>query len=89
MTLVDVRSNEEWKSGRIPGAAHRFLGRLPANVSTIAGDGLIVTQCQSGARSAIAASILQAAGRNVIDMTGGFGAWSNAGLPVDTSDVRT
>ncbi|MDB4756965.1 MBL fold metallo-hydrolase [Mariniblastus sp.] len=89
VTLVDVRSNEEWKSGRIPGAAHRFLGRLPANVSTIAGDGLIVTQCQSGARSAIAASILQAAGRNVIDMTGGFGAWSNAGLPVDTSDVRT
>ncbi len=80
--LVDVRSDNEWNSGHIPEAEHRFLGRLLDNLSTIDRDTPIVTQCQSGVRSAIAASILQAAGRKVINLTGGFAAWQNAGLPV-------
>ncbi|MDC0936479.1 rhodanese-like domain-containing protein [Pirellulales bacterium] len=85
--LVDVRSDEEWKSGRIAEAEHRFLGRLPDNISAIELGKPIVTQCQGGARSAIAASILQAAGREVINMTGGMGAWNAAGLDVDSSDA--
>jgi hydroxyacylglutathione hydrolase len=85
--LVDVRSDEEWKSGRIAEADHRFLGRLPDNVSNIENSKPIVTQCQSGARSAIAASILQANGLEVINMTGGFGAWADAGLPIEQSDA--
>jgi hydroxyacylglutathione hydrolase len=85
--LVDVRSDEEWKSGRIAEAEHRFLGRLPGNVSAIDGGKPIVTQCQAGGRSAIAASILQAAGHEVINMTGGYGAWTDAGLSVDKSEA--
>lgn len=81
--LIDVRSDEEWKSGRIAQADHRFLGRLPDNVLAIESGRPIVTQCQTGGRSAIAASILQAAGLEVINMTGGFGAWTDAGLSVD------
>ncbi|WP_339909359.1 MBL fold metallo-hydrolase [Symmachiella dynata] len=80
--LIDVRSDEEWKSGHIARADHRFLGRLPDNLSDIESGKPIVTQCQTGERSAIAASILQANGLEVINMTGGFGAWAGAGLPV-------
>jgi hydroxyacylglutathione hydrolase len=87
--LIDVRSDEEWKSGRIAEADHRFLGRLPDNVSNIENSKPIVTQCQSGARSAIAASILQANGLEVINMTGGFGAWADAGLPIEQSDAAS
>jgi hydroxyacylglutathione hydrolase len=83
--LIDVRSEEEWKAGRIAGADHRFLGRLPDDLSAIPNDKPIVTQCQAGGRSAIAASILQAAGLEVIDMTSGLEAWTDAGLPVDES----
>jgi hydroxyacylglutathione hydrolase len=83
VNLVDVRSEEEWKAGRIAGADHRFLGRLPDNLSAITSDKPIVAQCQAGGRSTIAASILQAAGREVINMTGGFEAWTAAGLPAD------
>jgi len=89
VNLIDVRSDEEWKSGRITGADHRFLGRLPAIVSNIENSRQIVTQCQSGARSAIAASILQARGLEVVNMSGGFGAWAGAGLPVDQSDAAS
>jgi hydroxyacylglutathione hydrolase len=85
VNLIDVRSDEEWESGRIVQADHRFLGRLPGDVSAIEGGKPIVTQCQTGGRSAIAASILQAAGLEVINMTGGFGAWTEAGLLVNKS----
>lgn len=84
VALIDVRSDEEWKSGHIAQAEHRFLGRLPEQVSDLPSGKPIVTQCQTGGRSAIAASILQAAGLKVINMTGGFGQWQAAGLAVTT-----
>ncbi len=83
--LFDVRSDEEWKSGRIAQSEHRFLGRLPQHITEIDSHKPIVTQCQTGGRSAIAASILQANGLEVINMTGGFGAWTAEKLPIDTS----
>ncbi|MCR9115377.1 MAG: rhodanese-like domain-containing protein [bacterium] len=80
VNLIDVRSDEEWNSSHVAQAEHRFLGRLPDHVSEIEKDKPVVAQCQAGGRSAIAASILQAAGVDVINMTGGFGDWSAAGL---------
>lgn len=82
--LIDVRSDAEWNAGHIPGAEHRFLGRLPENLSGLANNNgqPIVMQCQGGVRSAVAASILQAAGHEVVNLAGGFDAWCKAGLPV-------
>jgi hydroxyacylglutathione hydrolase len=85
VTLLDVRSQSEWEGGRIPGAQHQFLGRLTEHLVDIDHHLPIVAQCQGGARSAIAASLLQAAGLQVINMTGGLQAWIEAGLPVDRS----
>ncbi|WP_404305486.1 MBL fold metallo-hydrolase [Neorhodopirellula lusitana] len=80
--LIDVRSNDEWKAGHIEQAEHRFLGRLPANLDGLSGDKKIVVQCQSGARSSIGVSVLQAAGiKNVINLTGGYAAWKSDQLP--------
>ena len=84
ITLVDVRSDAEWNADRIAQADHEFLGRLPDRAFELSNGKPVVTQCQSGARSAIAASILQAAGVDVINMTGGFGQWRKSGLPVET-----
>ncbi|TWU44243.1 putative polyketide biosynthesis zinc-dependent hydrolase BaeB [Novipirellula aureliae] len=80
--LLDIRSNDEWKEGHIEQAEHRFLGRLPEHLDELPRDKKIVVQCRSGARSAIAASVLQAAGfKNVVNLTGGYVAWKSAGLP--------
>jgi hydroxyacylglutathione hydrolase len=87
LTLIDVRSDEEWKSGRIATAVHLFLGQLPKTLQSLNRQQPVITQCQTGGRSAIAASILQAAGYEVINMTGGLGAWTAAGLPVDHSEA--
>jgi len=80
--LMDVRSYDEWKEGHIEQAEHRFLGRLPEYLGELPSDAKFVVQCRSGARSAIAASVLQAAGlKRIVNLTGGFTAWKSAGLP--------
>ncbi len=84
--LLDVRSDEEWKQGRIAGANHQFLGRLPYRLDRLAHDKPIVTQCQAGGRSAIAESILLAEGREVINMTGGLDAWKKSQLPIESTE---
>lgn len=78
--LLDVRSNEEWKAGHIPQAKHAFLGKLPQYLQTLSEERPIVVQCQSGTRSAIAASIVLASGREVIDLAGGYLAWQQSGI---------
>ena len=77
--LIDVRTDAEWNLSHIPQAEHRFLGRLPEQLTEIEHSKPVVVQCQSSARSAIAASILQAAGMDVINLSGGFQAWLAAG----------
>lgn len=81
--LVDVRSDEEWQESRIPGAQHRFLGRLPDRLDDLDRDLPIAVQCRTGSRSAIAASLLQAAGLKVINLKGGYLAWMKSQLPIE------
>jgi hydroxyacylglutathione hydrolase len=80
-TLLDVRSIGEWNELRIPGARHVFLGRLPELACEFTGRSVIV-HCLAGNRSAIAASVLQAAKVDVVNMQGGITAWQQSGLPV-------
>lgn len=83
-TIVDVRSATEWASGHIPGAIHIPLGYLAERVRDLPADGPIVVQCQSGGRSAIAASLLERFGvPGVRNLSGGITAWAAAGLPIE------
>jgi hydroxyacylglutathione hydrolase len=48
----------------------------------------MIVHCQSGARSAIAASVLEANGFGIIaNVTGGFAAWAAAGYSVARGQV--
>ncbi len=81
--VVDVRTGAEWEAGHVDGARHLPLAELPDRWSELADGRPVVVHCQSGMRSAIAASFLSAAGlRDVSDLSGGFSAWQHAGLPV-------
>jgi hydroxyacylglutathione hydrolase len=84
VTVLDVRGRGEWDAGHLPGVRNIPLGYLADRLDEVPRDRPIVLQCQSGARSAIGASILQANGfADVTNLIGGFGAWKRAGLPVD------
>lgn len=88
VTLLDVRADDEWRGGRVERANHYFLGRLPRTLADLDRDAVVVTQCQTGGRSAIAASLLQREGFKVINMLGGMDAWLAAGLPTVGGEVE-
>ena len=83
VVLVDVRSRAEWDAGHIAGAEHIPLGYLPERLASLPKSRPLVVQCQGGARSAIAASLLRARGfPQVINLAGGLAGWQAAGQPV-------
>jgi hydroxyacylglutathione hydrolase len=82
-TLVDVRSATEFASGHIAAAQHIALGHVPDRLAEIPDGKPIIVQCESGARSAIGASVLRRLGRrDVFNLVGGLSAWAGEGLPV-------
>jgi hydroxyacylglutathione hydrolase len=83
MQVIDVRATTEWDAGHIPQAEHYFLGRLPQHVLELNNRKPIIVHCRTQSRSAIAASVLQAAGlENVLQLTGGFNEWEQQGLSI-------
>lgn len=83
--VLDVREDNEMAGGRIPGAKHIPLGVLKKRVGDIERfkEAPVLVYCRSGARSAMAASQLTAAGfSDVTNLQGGIQAWQAAGLPV-------
>ncbi len=84
--VVDVRGESEWAAGHLPGVRNIPLGYLTERLGELPDGKPVVVQCQSGARSAIAASVLEAQGRtNVLNLTGGFAEWARQKLPVETA----
>ena len=82
--VIDVRGASEWEAGHLPGAIHIPLGYLADRAHEIPRTKTVVAQCQSGARSSIAASLLEHQGfKHVLNLNGGLAAWRAAGLPIE------
>lgn len=87
--IVDVREAEEYNAGHLQGAINIPRGLLEFRVDAhpILCDRRceVVMHCQSGGRSALATVAMQELGfQNVVNMAGGYAAWTAAGLPVET-----
>lgn len=84
--VIDVRTDKErHASGHVPGSLNIPLAELKDRLAEIPIDRQVAVHCEGGYRSAIAASLLQQAGRKVLDIVGGFKAWAASNLPVDKS----
>lgn len=85
--LIDVRSEREWREGRIEQAVNVPLSRLLEQVDSLPTDRRMVLYCSSGYRSSIASSLLQRRSRSQIaDLVGGLAAWEAARLPTAIAD---
>lgn len=74
--VLDVRNQSEWNQGHIEGAQHIMVGTLIKRMNEISDSKQIIVQCQSGVRSAIATSVLQAQGKkNCVNLLGGYARW--------------
>jgi hydroxyacylglutathione hydrolase len=83
VTVVDVRRDDEWEEGHIPGAIHIPLGAISKRFAEIPNDKPVVVHCQGGTRSAIAASILETNGIHAANIPGGFSEWVASGQSVE------
>src|SRR6202030_2244231 len=79
--LLDVREAEERDAGFIPGSTHLpYRTARQAAENGLCGERPIVTICESGARAAVAASVLRAAGLDARPVLGsGIADWRARG----------
>jgi hydroxyacylglutathione hydrolase len=83
VSVLDIRGAAEWEAVRIPGATHIPLGYLGDRLDELPERRPVVVHCESGGRSAIAASVLEAAGVEVIDYPAGIRGWIADGEPAE------
>jgi glyoxylase-like metal-dependent hydrolase (beta-lactamase superfamily II)/rhodanese-related sulfurtransferase len=89
LQVLDVREQDEWDAGHIPGSVHlpyHDIHELPTGIDP---DEPIAVICGSGQRSAVAASLLQRLGaRRVIHVVdGGVPRWTREGWPTERPET--
>ncbi|HEY2800488.1 MAG TPA: MBL fold metallo-hydrolase [Chthoniobacterales bacterium] len=84
MQVLDVRTDREWKNGRIPHAQHIVVPKLRERVAELDKTKPTAVYCASGYRASIAASILECEGfKEVMNVPGSWHAWKEAGFPIE------
>jgi glyoxylase-like metal-dependent hydrolase (beta-lactamase superfamily II) len=87
LQIVDVRRPGEYVNGHVPSALNAPLASLDKSLGPLPlqKDKLTAVICAGGYRSSAAASLLQQKGfSNLLNVSGGTGAWINAGYPVES-----
>lgn len=91
LQVVDVRRPAEYGNGHVPRALNAplaTLGRVAAQLPFEKNKPTAVI-CAGGYRSSAAASLLEKFGfTNLLNVSGGTGAWINAGYPVETPTTK-
>ncbi len=87
--LLDVREDDEWAAGHVPGATHIPLGQLGERTGELPQSDEIYVICRSGMRSGRAAQALTGAGWRAINVAGGMQDWAVAGRPMITDSGAT
>src|SRR3954471_23297935 len=91
-TFLDVREQDEYDQGTIPGSVFIPRGHLESQAETrlLNRDQPVVVYCAGGNRSAFAAETLEQLGfTDVVSMAGGFGRWKDQGRPWITPQTLT
>lgn len=85
--VLDVRRDSERAEGHISGSVHIPIHQLHGRLAEIPA-GTVWVHCASGMRAAIAASLLDAGGRDVVVVDDGFESAGAAGPPLTTPRRR-
>jgi rhodanese-related sulfurtransferase len=80
--ILDVREDYEWEAGHVDGALHIPLDALPERLNDLDPDQDLAVICRTGGRSARATAWLESHGYSAVNVTGGMGAWLEAGKPM-------
>lgn len=85
ISVLDVRTEKEWKEGHVKNSKNIPLSQLDERLDEIDKGRETVVLCQSGYRSSIAASILENSNiHNISILVGGMTAWNASKLEVES-----
>ena len=80
---VDLRDDEQWRSGHVPGARHISADEL-SEAEDLPDQKLIVI-CEDGKQSAEVAEKLRSGDREAVALEGGMEQWRSDDLPMQPS----
>jgi rhodanese-related sulfurtransferase len=81
-TAVDVRSEEEWSKGHVPGAIHLPDGDPGAGTKPLEDGARLMVIADDGQAAAEAAKGLREAGYDAIAVAGGMDDWASESYPI-------
>lgn len=84
--VLDVRDPTEYASGHVINSRNMPLGELDARAAELEKHKAkpMIIVCDTGSRSGKAAGVLRRLGfKEVFSLSGGIGAWRQAGLPLE------
>ena len=91
LVLLDVRTIEEFESGRIKNSINIPHEKLLSNIDLVSeyNDEQLVVYCRSGKRASLVIEALEKNGfTNVVDIEGDILAWSEANYPLVELKVK-
>lgn len=83
--VLDVREAPEFSGGHLLGAKNMPLASIEARAGELEKHKAkpVIVVCNDSSRASKAAEVLRARGfANVVNLSGGFSGWQQAGLPV-------
>ncbi len=85
-TLVDVREDDEYAAGHLPGTINIPLSELESRHDEIPTDKPVLLVCKTGGRSLMAAQLLATTGQygELVNLDGGTEGWADAGNDIET-----
>jgi rhodanese-related sulfurtransferase len=89
--VIDVRSEPAYKAGHIKGSRLLPVNQFLAHVDELPKDKLIVTYCSCPTEHTSAAAVINLKTKgltNAAALLGGYDAWKNAGLPIETAEGK-
>lgn len=84
--VIDVRDAAEYAKGHILGARNIPLAQIDARLADLEKHKAkpLIVHCESGSRSGNAVALMRGKGfERAVNLSGGIGAWQQAGLPVE------
>lgn len=89
LRILDVRTEPEFASHRLPGAVLVPVQDLERRLGELDKDGTWLVHCEHGRRSLFACEMLAQAGfTRLANLRGGLAYWASCGLPLQTGKTR-
>lgn len=84
-TAIDIRGDEDWRNGHIPGARHCGDEEIEQALEEIDEEQTVIVACEDGKRSSEVAGEISEQGREAVSIEGGMDSWRSDDKPMQPS----